>query len=251
MTNDSGGRVRVEPSAKRVRAVFAGQVVADSNRPLLVWEKPYYPTYYLPQADVRTELIVPSGQTRHSASRGDGQLASLKVGDREATDAVLSYPDSPIEQLRDHVRLEWGAMDTWFEEDEEVYVHPRDPYKRVDILASSRRVRVEVDGVTIADSTSPRLLFETSLPTRYYLPKTDLRLELFEPSQTITHCPYKGAAQYYSVRIGDTVHPDVAWYYRTPIPESFTIAGLVAFYNEKVDLYVNEALQERPRSPFS
>lgn len=250
MSDGSRGRVRVEPSAKRVRAYFAGQVVADSTRPLLVWEKPYYPTYYLPREDVRTALIVPSGRTSHSPSRGDAEVATLKVGSGEAADAVLLYTDSPIEQLRGHVRLEWGAMDAWFEEDEEVFVHPRDPYKRVDVLASSRRVRVEIEGVTVADSTHPRLLFETSLPTRYYLPKTDLRLELFEPSQTVTHCPYKGAAEYYSVRIGAKVYPDIAWFYRTPIPESFKIAGLVAFYNEKVDLYVDEVPQERPKSPF-
>ncbi|MGH3450582.1 MAG: DUF427 domain-containing protein [Haloechinothrix sp.] len=115
---------------------------------------------------------------------------------------------------------------------------------RIRVEPGVERVRVEVDGVTVADSTSPRMLFETGMPTRYYLPKTDVRLDLFEPSRTITHCPYKGSAEYYSVRIKDTLHSDIAWYYRTPIPESSTIAGLVAFYTEKVDLYVDEVLQE-------
>lgn len=249
MSDDSLGRVRVEPSAKRVRVYFAGQVVADSTRPLMVWEKPYYPTYYLPREDVRTEWIASTGQRSHSPSRGDAEVGSLKVGDREASDAVLTYHDSPIGAISGHVRLDWAAMDAWFEEDEEVFVHPRDPFKRVDILSSSRHVRVEIEGVTVAESTQPRLLFETSLPTRYYLPKTDLRLELFEPSVNITHCPYKGAAEYYSVHLGEAVHPDIAWFYRTPIAESFKIAGLVAFYNERVDLFVDGVLQDRPRRP--
>lgn len=241
----------MQPSAKRVRAVFAGQVVADTRHPLLVWEKPYYPTYYLPKCDVRTELIVFTGRSSHSPSRGDAQVGTLKAGGREAADAVLAYDSSPIEAIAGHVRLDWEAMDAWFEEDEEVFVHPRDPFTRVDVLGSSRQVRVEIDGVTVAESTQPRLLFETGLPTRYYLPKTDLRLDLLEPSSYVTHCPYKGRAEYYSVRIGDRLHADVAWFYRTPTPESFKIAGLVSFYDERVDLFVDGERQERPRTPFS
>ena len=112
-------------------------------------------------------------------------------------DAALAYPTSPIEELRDHVRLDWEAMDAWFEEDEEVYFHPRDPYTRVDILPSSRRVRVEVDGVTVADSHNPRILFETGLPPRYYVPKTDVRLDLLDSHRHRDRCPYKGEAEYW------------------------------------------------------
>lgn len=247
MTTDT--RVRVEESAKRVRAVFAGQVVADTTRALLVWEVPYYPTYYLPRADVHAE-IVPTGETRRSPSHGEGRVSTLRVGGREAADAVTEYPDSPVEALRDHVRLEWSAMDAWFEEDEEVYTHPRDPYTRVDILPSSRHVRIEVNGETVADSHHPWLLFETGLPTRYYLPKTDVRLDLLERSEKVTHCPYKGQAEYYSVRAGGELVSDLVWSYRTPLPESERIAGLLAFTDERVDTYVDGVRQVRPKTKF-
>jgi uncharacterized protein (DUF427 family) len=142
-------------------------------------------------------------------------------------------------------------MDAWFEEDEEVYTHPRDPYTRVDILATSRAVRVEVEGVVLAESTNARVLFETGLPPRWYLPKTDLRMDLLVPRTTATHCPYQGQAQYWSVRLGDRVVEDLAWSYRTTLPESQKIAGLVAFNNEEVDLCIDGQLQERPVTKFS
>ncbi|WP_433242924.1 DUF427 domain-containing protein [Streptosporangium sp. CA-135522] len=236
------GRVRIERAAKRVRVLLGGRVIADTIGALLVWEVPYYPTYYFPRGDVAVELK-PNGRTAHSPSRGEAVLYDVEG----AADAALAYPDSPIEELRDHVRFEWEAMDAWFEEDEEVYVHPRDPYTRVDVLPSSRHVRVEVDGVTVADSRSPRILFETGLPPRYYLPKTDVRLDLLTPTDTATRCPYKGTAEYWSVN----GHADLAWSYRTPLEESRRIAGLVAFYDEKVDVYVDDVLQERPKSKFT
>jgi uncharacterized protein (DUF427 family) len=142
-------------------------------------------------------------------------------------------------------------MDHWFEEDEEVYVHARDPYTRIDILPSSRRVRVEVDGVTVADSTNASFLFETSLPTRYYVPKTDVRMDLLSPTGHATACPYKGTARYWSVTVNETAQENIVWGYDIPLPESQKIAGLVAFYNEKTDIYVDEVLQERPKTKFS
>ncbi|HET6503165.1 MAG TPA: DUF427 domain-containing protein [Amycolatopsis sp.] len=250
METQERGRVRVEQGAKRVRAVFGGQVIADTIRPLLVWEVPYYPAYYLPREDVR-DVLVPTGNTRRSPSRGEGQLFTVRSGEREAVDAAIEYPDSPIEGLRDHVRLDFAAMDAWFEEDEEIFVHPRNPYSRVDILSSSRHVRVEIDGVTVAESRQPRVLFETGLPARFYLPKTDVRLDLLEPSEASTRCPYKGEAEYWSVRVGDRLHPDIAWFYRMPVAESQKIAGLICFYNEKVDLFVDGVEQQRPKSPFA
>ncbi len=245
------GRVRIEPSTKRVRVYLGGEVVADSTRPSLVWEIPYYPTYYFPVADVRMDLLAPDGGGKHSPSRGDGRTFTVKVGDREAAGAALRYEESPLEQLRDLVRFEWKAMDGWFEEDEEIFTHPRDPYSRVDILPSSRHVRVEVDGQTVAESTSPRLLFETGLPVRYYLPKTHVRMDLLEHTDTVSHCPYKGSAEYWSIRAGGTLHEDLAWSYRTPLPESQKVAGLVAFYNEKLDIYVDGVKLDRPKTPFS
>jgi len=226
-------------------------VVADTTRPVLVWEVPYYPAYYVPLADVRAPLE-PDGETVHSPSRGEGVRYSVRAGGRTAAGAALRYEDSPIAELRDLVRLDWAAMDAWFEEDEEVFTHPRDPHTRVDILASSRHVRVEVAGVTVAESAGPRLLFETGLPVRFYLPKPHVRLDLLIPTDTVSHCPYKGRAQWWSVRTPDgTVHDDLAWSYPTPLPESQKVAGLVAFYDEKVDVHVDGVLRERPVTKFS
>ncbi len=237
------GRVRVEHGAKRIRAYLGGELVADTTEPLLVWEKPQYPAYYFPLADVRTELLAPDGGSVHSPSRGEGQTFTVKAGGKEAAAGAMRYEDSPFDDLREAIRLDWHAMDAWFEEDEEVFTHPRDPYTRVDILPSSRHVRVEIDGVTIAETAKPTLLFETGLPTRYYLPKTHVRMDLLTPSTSETHCPYKGQAEYWSWDIGDVARPDVAWSYRTPLPESERIAGLVCFYPEKVDLYVDGVKQ--------
>jgi uncharacterized protein (DUF427 family) len=239
MTAPTKDRLRLEPTAKRIRTWVAGQLLVDTTEALLVWESPYYPQYYLPRADVRTGLLVPSARTAHSPSRGEAAYHSITVGDRVVPDAVWGYPDSPIEAIRDHVRIEWSATDHWFEEDEEVYVHPRSPYARIDTLPSSRHVQVIIDGVTVAESRKPTLLFETGLPTRYYLPLPDVRQDLLEPSATSTGCPYKGTASYHSVRVGGEVHADVVWHYPTPLPESEGIAGLVCFYNEKVELLVD------------
>jgi uncharacterized protein (DUF427 family) len=253
MAEKSGarGRIHVERGFKRVRAYLGGELVADTTRPMLVWEKPYYPAYYFPVDDVRTALLEENGGAVHSPSRGDGSTFDIRAGGKTAAAAALRYKDSPIPELRDLIRLDWDAMDAWFEEDEEVFTHPRDPYTRVDILPSSRHVRINVDGETIAESSSPRMLFETGLPVRYYLPKTHVRMDLLIPTQTVSHCPYKGQAEWWSVRAGGTVHEDLVWSYPTTLPESQKVAGLVAFYDEKVDVYVDGVLQERPRTKFS
>ncbi len=238
------GRVRVEQGHKRVRVYLNGELVADTIRPLLVWESPYYPAYYIPASDVRAELV-PTGDTEHSPSRGNADVYDVPTSAGTAAKAARRYADSPFEELRDAVRLDWAAMSEWFEEDEPVYVHPRDPYHRVDILASSRRIRVELDGVTLAESRSPRILYETRLPARYYLPITDLRMDLLRPSRTETGCPYKGTAKYWSVEVDGRSYQDLVWIYRNPLPESQKIAGLACFYNEKVDLYVDGVLQPK------
>jgi uncharacterized protein (DUF427 family) len=244
------GRVRVEPGQKRVRIYLGGQLVADTTRPLLVWEVPHYPAYYLPVSDVRDELLAATSTTSRSPSRGAAEHFTVRAGGKEAVDAAWSYPESPIHELRDTIRFDWNAMDAWFEEDEEVYVHPRDPYSRVDTLHSSRHVRVAIDGVVVADSVRPVLLFETGLPIRFYLPQVDVRMDLLVPTAKTSQCPYKGTARYWSLP-GSAVGQDVAWSYPTPLAESIKVAGLVAFYNERVDLTVDDVLQQRPRTPFS
>jgi uncharacterized protein (DUF427 family) len=245
------GRVRVETGRKRVRALVGGHVAADTLRPVLVWEKPYYPTYYIERDDVRAELV-DTGEIRRSPSRGDGHVHDVRIGGREVAGAALTFPDSPLEALRTLVRLEWSDMDEWLEEDEPIYVHPRDPYSRVDILGSSRHVKVSLGGVVLAESRQPRILFETGLPPRYYLPMSDAKLELLRPSTLQTHCPYKGTASYWDIVLpnGD-VHEGLVWGYRTPLPESQKIAGLIAFYDEKVDVEIDGVPQEHPKTPFS
>jgi uncharacterized protein (DUF427 family) len=240
------GRVRLEEGHKRVRAYLGGRLVADTTSPLLVWEIPYFPAYYFPARSVVAELV-PTGHTEHSPSRGDADIYDVKVEGRTALAAARRYASSPLEELRDAVRFEWDLMDEWMEEDEPVYTHPRDPYSRVDILASSRHVQVQVDGEKIAESRCSRALFETGLPVRWYLPYTDVRMDLLRPSETVTHCPYKGAATYWSLEIDGKFYEDIVWTYRSPLPESQKIAGLACFYNEHVDLYVDGILQDRPK----
>jgi uncharacterized protein (DUF427 family) len=250
MAERAAEHLRVESSQKRVRAFLDGELVADTRAPLLVWEIPYYPAYYIPAADVRADLIA-TGEVEDHAKLGKAELLDVKAGPATAERAARRYPDSPSPQLRDAVRLEWAAMTEWLEEDEPVYTHPRDPNTRIDILASSRRVRVELDGIVVAESGQPRILFETGLPPRYYLPLSDMRTDLLRPSDRVSHCPYKGQASYYSVQTPTRLHQDVVWMYRAPLPESQKIAGLVSFYNERVELFVDGELQARPKSPFS
>ena len=251
MTTRTRGRIRIEDGAKRVRILLGGTTVADTRRVKLVWEKPYYPTYYFPADDVRTDLLVSTGDIDRSPSRGAAEIHTVKAGTAEATGAARWYRSPKIEELAEYLTFDWSAMDAWFEEDEEVYVHPRDPYSRVDILQSSRHVEVYVDGEKVADSHAPRLLFETGLPTRYYLPKTDVRMDLVAPSELTTECPYKGVASYYDVTVGTHTHENLVWWYPFPVPESQKIAGYVCFYNEKVDIVVDGEPQERPKTVFS
>jgi uncharacterized protein (DUF427 family) len=154
--------------------------------------------------------------------------------------------------LTETVRFDWASLDAWFEEDEQVFVHPRNPYVRVDALRSTRRVRIEVEGVTLADSSSPVMVFETGLPTRYYLNRTDVNFDHLMSSDTVTACPYKGTTSgYWSVRLGDRLHQDLAWAYDYPTRQLMPIAGLVAFYNEKVDIELDGQRVERPSTAFS
>jgi uncharacterized protein (DUF427 family) len=242
--------VVVEPTPRWIRAYFGGVAVADSKRALLAFEPKRLPVYWFPTEDVRMELLSP---TRDEAPRSGIERWTLQVSDRISPNAAWSYagPGPERAALKDHIAFYWSRMDTWFEEDDEVFVHPRDPYSRVDVLHSSRHVRVELDGQLLAESRRPRLLFETGLPTRYYLPKQDARMELLEPSDTTTRCPYKGVATYWSLRSGETVVPDIVWSYPAPIPECAKIENLLCFFNERVDIFVDGELQPRPQTEWS
>ncbi len=235
---DAQGRVRAEPGNKRVRTYLGGHLVADTTRPLLVWESPRYPTYYLPEEDVRATLEA-TGTTERSPSRGTAEIFDVRVGGHVAARSASAYRDPAIDSLRGHVRLDWQSMDAWFEEDEEVFVHPRDPYTRVDALRSTRHVVVELGGEVLADSHAPVILYETGHPPRHYLPATDVRRDLLIPSDRVTHCPYKGSTTYFHVRVGDREEEDLAWSYPTPLAESLPIAGMVCFPAERVDITVD------------
>ena len=237
----------VEPVPRRVRAVLGGKVVIDTTRALYVWEAPYYPQFYVPLQDVAPGVLVDEDHPQ-KLKRGTARRHALRVGDTERPAAARVYGEDAVAELGDHVRFEWNSLDAWYEEDEQVFVHPRSPYVRVDALRSTRRIRVSLEGVTLAESSSPVLLFETGLPTRYYLNRTDLDFTHLAHSDTVTECPYKGRTSgYWSVRIGDTLHQDLAWAYDFPRPGLGAIAGLVAFYNEKVDIELDG--QEVPRPP--
>ena len=244
----------LEPSPRWVRVLFNGQVIADSKHMELLHEPGQLPVYYFPQEDVRMEYLIQTDYHTHSPLKGEATYWTVKVGEKFAENAAWAFtralPNAVV--LKDFITFDWDQMDAWFEEDEEVYVHARDPYHRVDALRSSRHVKVAMAGVTVAKSHHPLLLFETGLPTRYYIPKVDVRMDLLVPSDTQTRCPYKGVANYYSVKSGDKLVKDIAWYYPYPVPECPRIENLVCFYNERVDeLYVDGELQTRPQTKWS
>jgi uncharacterized protein (DUF427 family) len=239
----------IERSPRWVRTYFGGAKIADSKRALLMFERGPLPAYWFPIEDVHLDHL--TAEDRPSAS---GTLSwTLQVGDRVAEKAARSEPDATGDRaaLKDHIAFYWDKMDVWYEEDDEVFVHPRDPYHRVDVLRSSRRIRVEVEGQAVADTTRPSLLFETSLPTRYYIPKQDVRMDLLVPTDTTTSCPYKGVASYWSVRVGDELVKDLVWGYPAPIPECPKIENLVSFFNERVDIFIDGEREARPKTAWS
>jgi uncharacterized protein (DUF427 family) len=243
-------RGRVEPAPRRVRGYLGSELVFDTTAAHYVWEIPYYPAYYVPLGDVRAEFLRDEDHPQ-KVQFGASRLHSVVGAGQTHPSAARVFDDGTDSPVAGMVRFEWSAL-RWFEEDEPIYVHPRSPYTRVDALRSRRHIRVELDGVLLADTTSPVLLFETGLPTRYYIDPTDIAFEHLEASATQTMCPYKGATSgYWSVRVGDTLHPDLAWTYHYPVPAVAQIAGLVAFYNEKLDIAVDGVALPRPQTHFS
>jgi uncharacterized protein (DUF427 family) len=239
----------VEPSPRRIRVRLGDELVADSSRAqLLIQYGPSgLPTYYLPRADVRADALVDE-----TTGAGGQRTWTVRAASKQAAAAAWTHPDptGPMSDLADHVTFSWRQLE-WYEEDERVWLHARDPHKRVDTLRSSRRVEVLVAGQRVAYSVRPLLLFETFLPTRYYLPFEDVRADLLEASDTVTLCPYKGRARYWSVRVGDSFVRDAAWSYPDPIPENPKIRDLLCFFNERVDLVVDGEAIGRPVSPWS
>ncbi len=240
----------VEPVPRRVRATLGGVTVFDTTRALYVWEWPNYPQYYIPVDDVRPGVLVDE-QSSHPSRRGPVASYGLSAGGVSRKAAARLLTGEVVPELAGTARFDWEALDAWYEEDEEVFVHPRNPYTRVDALRSTRTVRIELDGVVLAESASPVMVFETGLPTRYYLNRTEVNFAALVPSDTVTRCPYKGTTSgYWSVRTGESVVPDLAWAYDFPTRQLLPIAGLIAFYNERVDVIVDGRELERPKTHF-
>ena len=248
-----GRALYLDPSPKRIRAVFGGETIADSTRALMLHESGHQPVYYFPLEDVRADLLEPSERHTRCPKKGEASYHTIKVGDQVLEAGAWYYADPLAEAawLKGLIAFYFNRIDHWYEEDEEIFVHPRDPYHRVDVRASDRHVRISLNGELLADSTRARALFETNLPTRWYLPAEDVGAAL-RPSDTITGCPYKGWASYHSVALSDgEVAKDVVWYYDQPLAEVAAIAGMLCFFNEKVDLELDGELEQRPASPWS
>jgi uncharacterized protein (DUF427 family) len=245
----TGAPSHVERSERWVRARFGGETIADSKRPMLLTQygPGKLPTYFFPPRAVRMDLL------KRAEDAENKRQWTVNAGGKEARAAAWSYktPPAGLEKLADHITFVWDAMDSWHEEDEEIFVHARDPYKRVDVMASTRHIKVVIAGEVIADTRRPHILFETHLPKRYYLPRVDVRRELLQDSDHTSQCPYKGVAQYWSVQVRDYVAKNIAWSYPDPIPENPKIKGLICFFNERVDTYVDGELEMKPITPWS
>lgn len=234
-----------EDSPRWVRGRRGGETVVDSRHAKLLHEHGSLPVYYFPEDDVRTDLLEPAGDGEGSPRRGPERRFDVLGAER----AAWTHPEPPpgAEFLRGHVAFEWTAMEEWLEEEEVLAVHPRDPYHRVDVLPSSRHVRILAGGTVLADSRRTLALFETGLPPRWYVPREDVRMDLLEPSDLRTQCPYKGEASYLSA----PSERDIAWTYEHPRDEVAPIAGLVAFWNERADVELDGEIQEPPRTQWS
>ena len=229
-------RNHVAPAAKRVRGMVDGKWVFDTTSALYLWEHPYYPQYYIPDEDVVAEMLLDDGETATNA-RGGHQLHSIRTAGDRRRSAAMQVADSKVDGILGRWRFVWSSIDHWFEEDEEIFVHPRSPYVRVDAIPSSRPVRVEAGEVVLASTASPVVVFETGLPPRYYLPKTAIDWSNLSASELVTACPYKGVtSRYWHVQVAGTTLTDAAWSYHFPTGQVLPIAGLVAFDDEQVDV---------------
>lgn len=239
----------VAPVPRRVRAVADGRTVVDTRAARYVWEHQFYPQFHLPPEAVPDDVVQRTDDTEQTGL-GTVERHTLVLGDdRVPGGARRLGEDTTLDGMAGWWRLDWDAFDTWLEEDLPVIAHPRSPYVRVDTLPSSRHVRVEVAGVTLAETTSPVVLVETGLPTRHYIPAEDVDMTHLEPIALRTSCAYKGTvADYWDVRVGDVHVEQAAWRYDDPLPEAVGVAGHVAFLDERVDVVLDGARQPRPTS---
>ncbi|MGO9823202.1 MAG: DUF427 domain-containing protein [Solirubrobacteraceae bacterium] len=245
-----GTALYLEPTPKRIRVEVGGELIADSRRAMLLHESGLQPIYYFPPEDVRDEFLEPSDRHTHCPKKGDASYFTIRAGGEVVEAGAWYYPD-PLPDapslLKDTIAFYFDRMGRWLEEGEEIGVHPRDPYHRIDVLATDRQIRVSLDGELLAETSRALGLFESNLPARWYIPREDVVAAL-EPSETVTRCPYKGTAGYYSV-VPDG--KDLVWYYDEPLAEVGRIRGMLCFFNERVDIELDGELQERPASRWS
>lgn len=241
-------RGSVEPSSRWVRVKHGEETIADSNSPMLLLQYgPHVlPTYFFTHDEVEMDRLV------SSVDRDGKRFSTIEIDGQRIADAAWTYIEPPehLSALKDRVTFSWETLE-WYEEDEQVFVHARDPHKRVDVLASSRHVQVLFADQIIADTHRPYLLFETDLPTRYYIPKADVHMEYLHETSHSSQCPYKGEAHYWSVKVRDQTLENGVWSYPDPIPENPKIKGLLCFFNEKTDIYIDGEQMPRPVTPWS
>jgi uncharacterized protein (DUF427 family) len=247
------GLLRHEPSEMRVLVRHGDLGIADTTRAMLVWEpRRIVPAFAVPLADLRAELAPSTGQGMptpdgvlypgipFAAHSADGEVVDVVAGGTRLAGAGFRLNDA---DLAEYVVLDFQAFDEWYGEDELLVSHPRDPYHRVDARRSSRTVRLELDGTVVAESSRPVFVFETGLPIRFYLPREDVRAEL-TPTDRRSTCAYKGHASYFSVP-GQT---NVAWTYAEPADGVSQVAGLIAFFDDRLDVFIDGKHREHPRT---
>lgn len=280
---DNGPR-KISPTTRRVRVLFNNTYIIDTTKAIHVWEHDYFPQYYVPTRSLQNcDFVSKEDVTVGKAAIPGASILSIKIPGPDgvaakSTDRAIAFSEhldseSPASPLAGLVRLEFNSMGTykgdarsncsctkqastdknadgWLEEETPIYVHPKDPFKRIDILPSSRPIKISLNGITLAESPSSVHLLETGLPTRYYLPLASIKQQYIRKSNLITKCPYKGDAEYFDVVINGQTFPSLVWYYRVPTLESAGIAGLLCFYNEKVDIVLDGEALERPKTHF-
>lgn len=262
--------LRYEPIDKRIRGMLGDHKTIDSTRAVLVWEpKRVVPTYAVPAHDIDGELVAAPPEAVDTEGVGVPEMGAPRLEGRIVFDpsvpfAVRTTDGEPLtirapsgreaaafrpadDALAGYVIVDFDAFDAWYEEDERNVGHPRDPFHRIDIVHSSRHVRIEHGGEMIAESTDPYLLFEPPLPVRFYLPAQDVRTDLLAVSDTRTLCAYKGEASYWANASGE----DIAWVYPQPLREAAEVTDRIAFFNEHVDVVVDGTPLERPETPWS
>jgi uncharacterized protein (DUF427 family) len=245
----TGSVILWDPVPPRIRGFVGGEAVVDSEAAMLLHEGGHLPVYYFPEEDVRMDLLEPTEQMTHCPHKGDASYWTVRAGGRVVENAAWSYrePLEPVEFIRGYVSFYWNKVDEWFAEEERLFGHPRDPYHRIDVYPTKRHVRVLIDGEAVADSTRAKVLFETNLPPRYYLPVEDVRMDLLVRSEKQTTCAYKGEASYWSVGEED----DVVWTYADPQHEAEPVRDLLCLFQERVDLELDGIVGERPQTQWS